>query len=365
MININKYFNSIINNPKSLKNGDIVKFSLVRKIDENKALVNIMGNKVAADFKNGIIEKGFALISKNGGKIILTVLKNAKSVKEAKENTANMKKGVLVNISDAGKENSETADLLSSKGIKVNNKNISYFETVLKYLPNSEKKEFFINSMKNNIYFNEEEIKNFENIFNKIKNLESLIKKSNKNYKLAEILKQAILEFKDLKDFKIEKNNKEVLKNYVKTNGYFGLWFSLFDIFYEELSFKNREALSLILKILSSNRRNNKNEEIKYLIPIPFISEGENELKEILLYIDGDNHKYNFIVYEKDNKELCRIIIERYGEIKEMENEYLITLKLFDKKLYKKCIDTKHIIESELKIFENLKLKMEYEKRNI
>ena len=45
MININKYFNSIINrSPKSIKNGDIVRFSIVRKIDNDKAIVNIMGN---------------------------------------------------------------------------------------------------------------------------------------------------------------------------------------------------------------------------------------------------------------------------------------------------------------------------------
>mgnify|MGYP000499635294 CR=1 FL=1 len=58
-------------------------------------------------------------------------------------------------------------------------------------------------------------------------------------------------------------------------------------------------------------------------------------------------------IYE-ENKELCKIIIERF------ENEYLITLKLFDKNLYKKCRDTKYIIDEELKIFDNLKLKMEY-----
>ena len=58
MININKYFNSIINkSPESIKNGDIVKFSLVRKLDNDKAIVNIMGNKIIAIFKDKIIEK--------------------------------------------------------------------------------------------------------------------------------------------------------------------------------------------------------------------------------------------------------------------------------------------------------------------
>ena len=194
MININKYFNSIINkSPKSIKNGDIVKFSLVRKLDNDKAIVNIMGNKIIAIFKDKIIEKGFALVSKENNKLILTILKNVNSVKEAKEN---IKNGISVNISSAGKENSQIANLLLSKNIKVNNQNIIYYETVLKYLPNNEKKEFFINAMKNNIYFTEEEIKNFGNIFNKIVNFDLSIKNSNKNYKLAEILKNMIFNLK-------------------------------------------------------------------------------------------------------------------------------------------------------------------------
>ena len=325
MININKYFNSIINkSPKSIKNGDIVKFSLVRKLDNDKAIVNIMGNKIIAIFKDKIIEKGFALVSKENNKLILTILKNVNSVKEAKEN---IKNGVLINISSAGKENSQIANLLLSKNIKVNNQNIIYYETVLKYLPNNEKKEFFINAMKNNIYFTEEEIKNFGNIFNKIVNFDLSIKNSNKNYKLAEILKNMI--------FNLKRNDREFLKNYIETNGYFSVWFMLFDMLHNELYFEdkdnkyNKDIIIMILKILSLNRKD-KNNSLFYFIPIPFII--DNELKEILLYINGDskNNKYSFIAYDnEENKELCKIIIERF------ENEYLITLKLFDKNLYK------------------------------
>ena len=318
MININKYFNSIINkSPKSIKNGDIVKFSIVRKLDNDKAIVNIMGNKIIAIFKDKIIEKGFALVSKENNKLILTILKNVNSVKEAKEN---IKNGVSVNISSAGKENSEIANLLLSKNIKVNNQNIIYYETVLKYLPNNEKKEFFINAMKNNIYFTEEEIKNFGNIFNKIVNFDLSIKNSNKNYKLAEILKNMI--------FNLKRNDREFLKNYIETNGYFSVWFMLFDMLHNELYFEdkdnkyNKDIIIMILKILSLNRKD-KNNSLFYFIPIPFII--DNELKEILLCINGDskNNKYSFIAYDnEENKELCKIIIERF------ENEYLITLKL-------------------------------------
>ena len=96
-------------------------------------------------------------------------------------------------------------------------------------MPNNEKKEFFINAMKNNIYFTEEEIKNFGNIFNKIVNFDLSIKNSNKNYKLAEILKNMI--------FNLKRNDREFLKNYIETNGYFGVWFMLFDMLHNELYF--------------------------------------------------------------------------------------------------------------------------------
>lgn len=351
MININEYFNSIINKtPKSIKNGDIVKFILVRKLEDNKAIVNVMGNKFIALFKNGITEKGFALVSKENNKLILNILKNATSIKESKENVKN---GVSVNISSIGKENSQIANLLLSKGIKVNSQNIIYYETVLKYLPNSEKKEFFLNSMKNNIYFSKEEIENLGNIFNKIENFDSIIKNSNKNYKLAEILKNMIYDLK--------KDNKEILKNHVETNGYFSVWFMLFDIFDNELYFddgnnrNSKDMILFILKILSLNKKNK--DSILFLIPIPYFIEGK--LKDILLYVNEDkkNNKFNFIFIANDNdKELCKIVIEKNI------NEYLITLKLFDKKLYKKCKDTKYIIDKKLKTLDNLnfKFKMEY-----
>lgn len=350
MININKYFNSIINkSPKSIKNGDIVKFSLVRKLDDDKGIVNVMGNKFIALFKNGIIEKGFALVSKENNKLILNILKNTNDIKDNKEN---VKSDVLVNISSKGKENSKIANLLLSKGIKVNSQNITYYETVLKYLPNSEKKEFFLNSMKNNIYFSKEEIENLGNIFNKIGNFDSIIKNSNKNYKLAEILKNMI--------FDLKRNNKEILKNHVETNGYFSVWFMLFDMLNNELSFdygNNKDMVLFILKILSLNKENN--DSISFLIPIPYIIDGK--LKDILLYINRDekNGKFSFIFIADDkynDRELCKIVIEKNI------NEYLITLKLFDKKLYKKCKDTKYIIEEKLKMLDNLnfKFKMEY-----
>ena len=70
MLNINnKYSNIIINskNSQNIKDGDIVRYSLMRKLDNNKAIINIMGNKVVALFKDGMQDKGFAVINKENG----------------------------------------------------------------------------------------------------------------------------------------------------------------------------------------------------------------------------------------------------------------------------------------------------------
>ena len=92
MLNINnKYSNIIINNKNSqnIKEGDIVRYSLMRKLDNNKAIINIMGNKVVALFKDGMQDKGFAVINKENGKIVLKLLKDVNSIKEAREAMSN------------------------------------------------------------------------------------------------------------------------------------------------------------------------------------------------------------------------------------------------------------------------------------
>ena len=71
MLNINnKYSNIIINskNSQNIKDGDIVRYSLMRKLDNDRAIINIMGNKVVALFKDGMKDKGFAVINRENGK---------------------------------------------------------------------------------------------------------------------------------------------------------------------------------------------------------------------------------------------------------------------------------------------------------
>ncbi|WP_297206965.1 hypothetical protein [uncultured Brachyspira sp.] len=353
MINVNnKYLNILSNkNQTQIKDGDIVRYSVMRKLDSDKALINVMGNKVIALFKNGITEKGFALVSKKNGEITLTILKDAKSIKEARENINSQKNAdLIVNINT---EKSETALLLSQRGIKPSYENIKYFETILKYIPDLDinKKKFILNAMSNGVYLTVEEINTLGNIFKKFDEIISVIKNSNKNSETAEILLM-------LADKVLQQNNKEKLDNYISTNANFDVWFMLFDMLHGELSSDSSNMLKLLLKILSANKRNRSLKESSFMLPIPFVIEGE--IKEVLLYINRNeekrtNKQFTFIAYD-NGKELCQISISKNGN----DDKYLISIHFFDKKLYNKCNDIKERIESDLNNFKDIKLEINY-----
>ena len=356
MININnKYFNLIQNKaPSQIKDGDIVRYSVMRKLDSNKALINIMGNKLIALFKNGMTDKGFALVSKKDGEVTLTLLKDATSLKEARENMHSNKANVLVNIAE---NSSEISTLLSQKGIKPSYENIKYLETVLKYLPDldSNKKKFILNAMSNGIYLTVEEINSLGNIFSKFNDLLGIIKNSNKNDETTEIL---LMLFNSVAANGNNDDLAENLNKYIHANANFNAWFMLFDMLHNELPSDNSNMLMLLLKVLSSNRKNRNFKETTFMIPIPFIIDGE--VKELLLYVNKDentnSNKFTFTAYD-DNKELCEIKISKYNEEK-----YLLSIILFDKKLYNRC--NKEEINELLRSFENIETEINYAGKN-
>ncbi len=193
MLNINnKYSNIIISskNSQNIKEGDIVRYSLMRKLDNNRAIINIMGNKVVALFKDGMQDKGFAVINRENGNIVLKLLKDVNSIKEAREAMSNnaIKDTLVLNTNK--ENNSEAVAILSKNSIKQSSENITYLERVIKYIPqlDDKKMKFILNSMSNGIYFSIDELEMFENIFSKFNNLHSIIKNSNKNIEKTQIL---------------------------------------------------------------------------------------------------------------------------------------------------------------------------------
>ncbi|ANN64821.1 hypothetical protein SZ47_09720 [Brachyspira hyodysenteriae] len=357
MLNINsKYFNLITNkNNAQIKDGDVVRYSIMRKLDNDKALINVMGNKLIALFKNGMTDKGFALVCKKNGEVTLTILKNAESLKEARENIQSKNNtNVLLNITE---NNSEVSSMLSQKGIKPSYENIRYFETILKYLPDldSDKKKFILNAMSNGVYLTVEEINSLGNIFKQFNDIINAIKNSNKNTEITEIL--LMLANSVIQGDNNDPNNSmaENLNNYINANASFNIWFMLFDMLQGELSSNNSNMMMLMLKVLSANRKNRNFQETVFMIPIPFIIDGE--VKDVLLYINKDENNKNrltFAIYE-DDKDLCKIDITK----DEYDNKYLITVKLFDKKLFNKLNSIREDIDKELSIFENIKINYE------
>ena len=355
MLNINsRYFNLITNkNNGQIKEGDVVRYSIMRKLDNDKALINIMGNKVIALFKNGMTDKGFALVGRKNGEITLTILKNAESLKEARENIQNKNyQNVSINITE---NNSEISSMLSSKGIKPSHENIRYLETILKYLPDLDinKKKFILNAMSNGVYLTVDEINTLGNIFRQFNEFIKSIKNSNKNTEITEtlvMLAHSVIQGDD----NVNSNNTiaENLNNYIKTNADFSIWFMLFDMLHgdgNELSSDSSNMMMLMLKILSANKKNRNFQETAFMIPIPFLYDGE--IKEVLLYINKDeknNNTLTFSVYD-DDKEICNIDIE-----KNEYDKYLIKVKLFDKKLYNKMNNIKEDINRDLSAFDNI-----------
>ncbi len=356
MLNINnKYFNISVNkNNTQIKDGDIVRYSIMRKLDNDRALINIMGNKLTALFKNGMTDKGFALVSKKNGEITLTILKNAESLKEARESIQNKNnqnnQNVLIDII---KNNSEISSMLSQKGIKPSNENIRYFETILKYLPDLDinKKKFILNAMSNGVYLTVKEINSFGNIFKQFNDIINAIKNSNKNTEITEILVM-------LADSVIHRNDADTaedLNNYINTNADFSIWFMLFDMLQGELSSDNSDMITLLLKILSSNKKNRNLKEPVFMFPMLFMI--DDELKEVLLYIIKDdnndkNNKFSFVMYDNE-KEICKINI--------IKNEkYLLTIQLFSKKLYNKVNSIKENLYMDLSKFDNIDIKIDY-----
>lgn len=353
MLNINsKYFNIVTNkNNSQIKDGDIVRYSIMRKLDNDKALINVMGNKLVALFKNGMTDKGFALVSKKNGEVTLTLLKNAESLKEARESIQNKNNtNVLLNITE---NNSEISSMLSQKGIKPSYENIRYFETILKYLPDldSNKKKFILNAMSNGVYLTVEEINNLGNIFKQFNDILNTIKNSNKNTEITEIL--VMLANSVTQGDNSDNTIAENLNNYINTNAGFNIWFMIFDMLHGELSSDSSNMLMMLLKVLSSNRKNRNFKETAFMLPIPFIVDGE--IKEVLLYIAKDENNKNrltFVIYD-DNKSICEIDITN-------NSEYLITVKLFDKKLYDKLNSVREDLGKDLCMFDNINLEIYY-----
>lgn len=357
MLNINENYSKLHTNKlsKPIKEGDIVKYTIIKRISKDKAIVNVMGKNLTAEIKGDTPEKGFAKVVSVLDKLMLSIMK---------ENAGASSKDDLNYVQIRHKnENNPITAMLNGRGIKASPENMRYLETVLKYMPNMNEdvKSFIFTAISNGVYMSVEELNTlfsgvfYENLFKEIKKLLYDIKNSNKNPETAEKL---IRIAENLNNFNSISAN---IKDYITTNGYFSIWFMLFDTL---KLYGRTEGISLLLKSLSANRKSKFLKENAFFIPIPFMLDGQ--IKEINLFIHSpkshdEGFRLIFVAYDKDF-ELCKISVSK------AEDVYLIHVSFFDENLYKMYDFIRENVNKEIEdlSFKNgisINVEYEYEKR--
>lgn len=340
MLNINGNYSKLYTNKssKSFKEGDIVRYTIVRKIDSKRTLVNIAGKKFIASVKDDAPEKGYAKVVNVLDKLTLAVIKEV--AKDVCESSVERSKKDLNSLKLNDRDESDLITLsLNSRGIKATPENKRYLSTIVKHMPNMSEniKSFIFTAISNGIYMSVEELnilfsgKLYENVFEDIKKSFYKIKNSNKNKEIAEkliTLSNGIISNEML---------SSAIKDYITTNGYFSILFMFFDTLKSDL-YSKRSALSILLKSLSSNRKGKFLKESSFFIPVPIMIDGK--IREINIFIcgkDEESSKITFVAYEEEDA-ICEISLFKDGE------RYKISVLFFDEKLYKSYEESKEIL---------------------
>ena len=302
----------IPDNKKAIKEGDILPYSIIRRIDNEKALVRIMGKKLLANMGKGISDEGFAKVVSIKDQVMLSVIKS---------DTDNYIDSVILKGNHGLSK--EIFNMLIDAGLKGNSKNILYLETILKHLPNLNNTElgFIFTAISKEIYFTVDELKKifkssiFKSIFDNIKS-------NNKSYFNSDnISTLGIPVFNgniDAKD----------LSEYVLKNGNMSLWLMLFEKLHKDL---DTNSNILFLKLLSLNKKSKFFKENVYLLPIPFII--DDKLLEVNMFVDGldgDESKKTFIFRVCDD-ELLFFDIKIYNLD---ESGFNVSICFYTEKLY-------------------------------
>ena len=258
----------IPDNKKEIKEGDILPYSIIRRIDNEKALVRILGKKLLANMGKNISDEGFAKVVSINDQVMLSVIKS---------DTDNYIDSVIIKGNTGLSK--EIFNMLFCAGLKGNSKNILYLETILKHLPNLANTEhrFIFTAMSKEVYFTVYELKKifnasiFKSIFENVKN------SSKKHFNSDNISMVSISVLNgniDAKD----------LSEYVLKNGNMSLWLMLFEKLHKDL---DTNSNILFCKLLALNKKSKFFKENVYLLPIPFMI--DDKLLEVNMFVDGLN----------------------------------------------------------------------------
>lgn len=263
--------NNIIPSNKKIKEGDILPYSIIRRIDDNRALVRIMGQKLLANMGKEVNENGFAKVISVADKIRLTVIKD-----NLQSNIDNIIiKGITSSVSK------EVFNMLLDAGLKASDKNIAYLDLILKHLPNLSSIEhgFIFTAISKEVYFTVYELKNIFNA-NIFRIIFDKIKKSNESY--------FDFDNNNVVDMPIFDGNidSKGISEYILKNSNMSLWFTLFEKLHKDL---DSDSIVLFLKLFALNKKNKFFKNNVYLFPIPLFIDGR--LLEINMFIDGLDDK--------------------------------------------------------------------------
>lgn len=357
-MNINEHYSNILKiissnkRLENIKSGDTVKYSVMRHIEGNRFLINIMGKKIVAEIKGeNIKESSLAKVISTDReglekKLILTVVENEDTVKISKYKSDSTITKHLSKESDKA-----FVAMLNDRGIKADNKNIDYIKTVMKYMPNlgESEKSLVFSFISKSIYLNIYELTNiFEGkLYSYIKankaNTEDNFKKTNINLAYADKLKKAIYKL-----FIVSSFNE--MKDFIDNNGYFNLLFMIFDSIHtsdesDEAASENKELeefINLFLRIVSNNRKNASLRENVYFFMVPFVF--EDKVKEINVFINEDRESRDLSILFKDVSDGNSLFEIKIIKNLKHKNVYKIETYFFDEELYKKFNESKYSV---------------------
>jgi len=331
----------ILDNKQEIKEGDILPYSVIRRISNDKALVRILGKKLLANMGKDISDEGFLKVVSIKDQMMLSVIKNE---------TEHYMDNVI--IKEHTGTSKEIFNMLIDAGLKANNKNITYLETILKHLPNLNSIEikFIFQAISKEVYFTVYELKNifnasiFKSIFDKVKN-------TNKDYFNSDnvgmldiiVLNRGI--------------NAKDLSEYVLKNGNMSLWLMLFEKLHKDL---DTNSNILFLKLLALNKKNKFFKSNVYLLPIPFLI--GDKLLEVNMFVDGldgDASKRTFIFRVCDD-ELLFFDIKIYNLEK---SGFSILIYFYTEKLYSEYSSIKDDVNTGINAIEKkygISIELEY-----
>lgn len=342
---------------KPLKEGEVVKYTVTKRISPERAIVTIRGRQLLADISMDKSDKGVAKVLSIGKQLYLSI--ESKNGEETIQITSN-------NLP----KNNASNTILLERGIKASVQNVNYLETVLKYMPdiNAKHLNVVLSYISNGIYPTIDELFSiFDGSLFKI--IREIFMRKNK--KTDNLLNDVL--GKKVNENEISVENLMLLSNQVAntskldfsmfetvvSNGHFAFWMMIFDILRQEEDGNLSENVRNLINVLSANRRSKFSKKNVYLIPLYIDIDGKECFVEMFLHDSkgryeehGGQSVMDMNVYDENNDVMCEIRVEKQGSF------YKIIVYLSNEDLYLLYKNNEKTLLSELEKIDGIKIEV-------